>query len=71
VLMSLYLVGVHICVRVVEYDCYMPIVNCCIEYIVHARNNVVLMCGQFGQLSLARLFIPDLYKSLRIAFVIY
>ena len=69
--MSLYFVGVRICVRVVEYDWHMPIVNCCIEYIVHARNNVVLMCGQFGQLSLARLFIPDLYKSLRIAFVIY
>jgi len=52
--MSLYLVGVHICVHVVGYDWYVPIVNWCIEYIVHARNNVVLRCGQFGQLSLAR-----------------
>jgi len=69
--MSLYLVGVHICVRVVGYDWYVSIVNWCIEYIVHARNDVVLICGQFGQLSLARVLIPDLYKSLRIVFVIY
>jgi hypothetical protein len=69
--MSLYFVEAPICVRVVEYDCYMPIVDCCIEYIVHARNIVVLRCGLFGQLSLARLLIPDLYKSSRIVLVIY
>ena len=67
--MSLYSVGVPICVLVVEYDRHMPIVDCCIEYIVHARSNVVLRCGQFGQLFLARLLIPDLYKISRIGFI--
>jgi hypothetical protein len=69
VLMSLYFVwgSVFACVRVVEYDRNMPIVDCCIEYIVQVRNNVVLWCGHFGQLSLA----PDLYKTSRIGFVIY
>jgi len=66
--MSLYFIGFRICVCVVEYDCHM---DCCIEYIVHARNNVVLKCGQFGQLSLARVLIPDLYRTSRIGFVIY
>jgi hypothetical protein len=67
--MSLYFVRVRICVHVVKYDWYMPIVDCCIEYIVHARNNVVLRCGQFGQLSLARVLIPDLYMTSKIVFV--
>jgi len=66
--MSLYFVGVRICVRVVEYEWYMPIVDCCIEHT--ARNDVVLRCGRFGQLSLARVLIPDLYKTSRIVFVI-
>jgi hypothetical protein len=61
--MSLHFVGLRICVRVVEYDWHMAIVDCCIEYIVHARNNVVLRCGQFGQLSLARVLISDLYQN--------
>ena len=69
--MSLYSVGVPICVLVVEYDRHMPIVDCYIEYIVHARSNVVLRCGQFGQLSLARLLMHDLYKISRSGFVIY
>jgi hypothetical protein len=69
--MSLYFVAVRICVRVVGYDWYMSIVDCCIEYIEYARYKVALSCGQFGQLSLARLFIPHLYKSLRIVFVTY
>jgi hypothetical protein len=58
--MSLYFVAVRMCVRDVECDWHMAIVDCCIEYIVHARNNVVLSCGQFGHLSLARVLIPDL-----------
>jgi hypothetical protein len=64
--MSLYFIGFRICVCVVEYDWHMSIVDCCIEYIVHARNKVVLKCGQFGQLYLARVLIPDLYKTSRI-----
>jgi hypothetical protein len=61
--MSFYFVGGRICVRVVEYDWYTAIVDSCIEYIVYARNNVVLRRCQFGQLSLARVLISDLYQT--------
>lgn len=70
VLISLYFVWVRIRVRVAKYDLYIPIVNCCIEYILDAQNNVVLMCGKFSYLSLARV-IPVLYKTSTIGFVIY
>jgi hypothetical protein len=69
--MSLYFAGFRICVHVLEYDWHMAIVDCCIEYTVQARINVVLRCGQFCQLSLARVLIPDLYKTSKIGFVIY
>ena len=70
VMISLYFVWVLIRVRVVEYDLYIPVVDCCIEYIVDAQNNVVLICGKFSYMSLARV-IPILYKTSTIGFVIY
>jgi len=69
--MSLYFAGFRICVRVIQYDWHMAIVDCCIEYIVQGRSNIVLRCGQFGQLSSARVLITDLYKTSKIRFVIY
>ena len=43
---SAYFVWIHIHVRVVKYDWHMPIVNCCIEYIVCVQNSVISGSGQ-------------------------
>jgi hypothetical protein len=43
---------VHICERVGKCDWHMPILDCCIEYIVYARYNVFFRTVQFGLLNL-------------------
>jgi hypothetical protein len=50
--MSLYFVCIYINVRVVKYDWHLPIVDCCIGCIVHARYNVLSGSYQFGPRNL-------------------
>jgi len=50
--MSPYFVWVQIHMRVVQYDCQMPIVDFCVEYIVYVRKNVVSVSGKFGPRNL-------------------
>jgi hypothetical protein len=50
--MALYFVWVQIHMRVVQYDCQIPIVDFSIEYIVCARKNVVSVSGKSGPRNL-------------------